>query len=274
MNTLSQAAFGSQTKASVDLPAAYLTHLAGAEPAAHVPSGPPLRPAWIEIDLNRLRRNFELINRHKSSGVQVISVLKDEAYGHGALQVAQTALNCGASFLALSTLQEALTLRDRGIHARLLLLGDRQETELPWCVAHDLTCCVSESASVAKLDQLAARAGKRIPVHLKINTGMNRYGVRWGEAASLASLICSSKALVLEGVFSHFSQSDETDSPGSTKRCEPWLRATFRQDSGTCAIAADFLICRWLISTWFGSAFCHWESIPHRFAGAFQAWSR
>jgi len=61
------------------------------------------------------------------------------------------------------------------------------------------------------LGQLAARAGKRIPVHVKINTGMNRYGVRWTEAASLASLIASSKTLSLEGVLSHFAQSDEAD---------------------------------------------------------------
>ena len=82
---------------------------------------------------------------------------------------------------------------------------------MPWCIAHDLTCCVSEPHTVATLGQLAARAGKRVPVHLKINTGMNRYGVRWNEAASLAALIGSTKSLLLEGVLSHFAQSDEAD---------------------------------------------------------------
>ena len=169
------------------------------------------RPAWIEIDLRRLKQNFELINRDKPAGVQLLSVVKDEAYGHGALPVARAALACGASFLALSTLEEAVALRDRGVRARLLLLGDREERELPWCIAHDLTCCVSEPHAVAALGQLAARAGKRVPVHLKINTGMNRYGVRWNEAASLAALIGSTKSLLLEGVLSHFAQSDEAD---------------------------------------------------------------
>ncbi len=78
-------------------------------------------------------------------------------------------------------------------------------------MAHDLTCCVSEARSVATLGQLAAGAGKRIPVHLKINTGMNRYGVRWDEAASLAALIGSTPSLFLEGALSHFAQSDEAD---------------------------------------------------------------
>jgi alanine racemase len=171
----------------------------------------PLRPAWVEIDLNKLRRNFELINQDKPAALQVLSVVKDDGYGHGALAVAQVALETGATFLALSTLEEALRLREQGIECRLLLLGDRQDSELSWCVAHDLTCCVSAPQTVDLLDELAIRAGKRVPVHIKINTGMNRYGVRWTEAAALAQRICSKKSLLLEGVLSHFAQSDEAD---------------------------------------------------------------
>jgi alanine racemase len=171
----------------------------------------PLRPAWVEIDLNKLRRNFELINQDKPAALQVLSVVKDDGYGHGALAVARIALEAGATFLALSTLEEALRLREQGLECRLLLLGDRQDSELSWCVAHDLTCCVSASQTVDLLDELAIRAGKRVPVHIKINTGMNRYGVRWTEAAALAQRICSKKSLLLEGVLSHFAQSDEAD---------------------------------------------------------------
>ena len=171
----------------------------------------PARPAWVEVDLEQLRRNFELINRDKPARLRVLSVLKDEAYGHGALPVAQVALECGARFLGLSTLEEAMALRDRGIKAPVLLLGDRPEAELPWCVAHDLTCSVSDRFTVRKLGQLAARAGKCVPVHLKINTGMNRYGIRWDQAEELLKLIVSTQSLALEGVLSHFSQSDEKD---------------------------------------------------------------
>jgi len=78
-------------------------------------------------------------------------------------------------------------------------------------VAHDLTCCVSEASTVRKLGQLAARAAKRVPVHLKINTGMNRYGVHWSQAAALAGTIGASPSLVFEGALTHFAQSDETD---------------------------------------------------------------
>ncbi len=194
-----------------DLPVSELSPRPNAEPAREkLPERPP-RPAWIEINLQQLRRNFELINRDKPEGLRLLSVLKDEAYGHGAFQVAMTALDCGAGFLALSTLEEAILLRERGIRSRILLIGDREERELHWCLRHNLTCSVSEPRSVALLSRLAAAGGERVPVHLKINTGMNRYGVRWNEAASLAALISSEQSLFLEGVFSHFAQSDETD---------------------------------------------------------------
>lgn len=169
------------------------------------------RPAWVEIDLRRLRRNFALINRDKPAGVQILSVVKDSAYGHGALAVAQAALDAGAGFLALSTVEEAIALREKGIRARLLLLGDRQDDELAWCVGRDLTCCVSEPECIRKLAELAEKAGRRLPVHLKINTGMNRYGVRWTDAAALARQISSTKSLHLEGLLTHFAQSDEAD---------------------------------------------------------------
>src|SRR5690242_16002586 len=84
-------------------------------PAAPAPepvaSSVPLpRPAWIEIDLRRLNRNFQIIARDKPAGVRILSVVKDGGYGHGAIQVARAALECGASYLAISTLEEAMAL--------------------------------------------------------------------------------------------------------------------------------------------------------------------
>ena len=171
----------------------------------------PLRPAWTEIDLGKLRRNLQLIRRDLPRNVQLLAVVKDEAYGHGALDVARIALEEGAWGFGLSTLEEAMTLRDAGVTAPLLLLGERQEAELPWCVEHDLTVCVNEPHTVRKLARAAAQASKRVPVHLKIHTGMSRFGVRWDETLPLIEQICSEKSLSLEGVMTHFAQSDETD---------------------------------------------------------------
>lgn len=171
----------------------------------------PLRPAWMEIDLGRLRRNLQLVRRDLPSAVQLLAVVKDEAYGHGALDVARIAVEEGAWGFGLSTLEEAMTLRDGGITAPLLLLGERQEAELEWCVAHDLTVCLNEAHNVRALAKIAAKLGKQVPVHVKIHTGMSRYGVRWDEARPLLEQVVAEKSLSLEGVMTHFSQSDEID---------------------------------------------------------------
>ena len=171
----------------------------------------PQRPAWTEIDLSRMRRNLQLIRSDLPRHVKWLAVVKDEAYGHGALDVGRIALEEGAWGLGLSTLEEATHLRDEGVTAPLLLLGERQEAELEWCVAHNLTVCVNEPHNVRTLARIAASFEKRVPVHLKVNTGMSRYGVRWDEALPLVEKILAEKSLELEGVMTHFAQSDEAD---------------------------------------------------------------
>lgn len=171
----------------------------------------PPRPAWTEIDLGKLRRNLQLIRGDLPKSVRLMAVVKDEAYGHGALDVARVAVEEGAWGFGLSTLEEAMHLREGGITAPLLLLGERQEAELEWCVAHDLTVCVNEPNVVRSLAKIAAKFGKQVPVHVKIHTGMSRYGVRWDEALPLIEKIVAEKSLSLEGVMTHFSQSDETE---------------------------------------------------------------
>lgn len=171
----------------------------------------PLRPAWIEIDAGKVRQNLRLIRTNLPRETLLMAVVKDDAYGHGALDVARIALEEGAWGFGLSTLEEAMALREGGISAPLLLLGERQEPELEWCVAHNLTVCVNESHTVRALARTAERFNKRVPLHLKINTGMSRYGVRWDEALLLVDQICSEKALLIEGIMTHFAQSDEAD---------------------------------------------------------------
>ncbi len=171
----------------------------------------PLRPAWIEIDLDQLRRNFDLINRDKPPALRILSVVKDEAYGHGAEKIARTAQAAGASALAVGTLDEALRLRKAGIAGPILLLGERPEAELPLCVEENLTCCVHHEDTARVLADRAKSRNCRTPVHVEIDTGMSRYGVRWTAALPLLKNIASTPSLILEGVMSHFAMSDEVD---------------------------------------------------------------
>jgi alanine racemase len=193
----------------------------------------PLRPAWVEIDLARLRSNLRLIRNDLPRDVRLMAVVKDEAYGHGALDVARIAMEEGAWGCGLSNLEEAMQLREAGIEAPLILLGERQEAELPWCVAHDLTVCVNDAHTARDLAKIASAMDKRVPVHLKINTGMSRYGVRWDEALPLIEQIVAEKSLRLEGVMTHFSQSDEAEKTFANlqiSRFDEVMKA-FRNDS-------------------------------------------
>lgn len=171
----------------------------------------PLRPAWVEIDLAQLSRNFHIINRDKSPHLKILSVVKDNAYGHGAVEVARIALESGAVYLACATIDEALELRESGISAPILILGERTTDELQVCVTHNFTPCINDSAKAAIFSKMAQAANKVVPVHLEIDTGMSRYGVRWSDALPVISEIAKMQNLLLEGVMSHFAMSDELD---------------------------------------------------------------
>jgi alanine racemase len=170
-----------------------------------------LRPAWVEINLARLRRNFEIINKEKPANLQILSVVKDQAYGHGSVQVANVALQSGAVGLAVATIDEALELRHNEITAPILIFGERHEEELKVCIEQNITCCVNDLAKAEKYSSMAKAAGKKALVHIEVDTGLSRYGVRWTEALPVIEGIAKLENLVLEGLMSHFAMSDELD---------------------------------------------------------------
>ena len=171
----------------------------------------PLRPAWVEIDLAQLQENFRLIFADKPKKLQILSVVKDQAYGHGAVAVAKCAIAAGVKYLAVVTLDEALELRQNGINTPILLFGERPEEQLQLCIARNLTCCVNNTKTAKALSQLALKQGKLVPVHVEIDTGMSRYGIRWDEALPVIEKMAEYKGIALEGIMSHFAMSDETD---------------------------------------------------------------
>ena len=174
-------------------------------------TGQPPRPAWIEVDLGRHRRNLRLIRAELGTGAGWLAAVKADAYGHGAVPIARQALEEGANRLGVATLAEAATLRDAGIHAPILLLGERHPDELPYIVEYRLEASLGELNTALLLDRLAQAAGVVVPVHLKINTGMNRFGAGWESAADLGSRMTRLPGLKVSGVMSHFAMSDEAD---------------------------------------------------------------
>ena len=174
----------------------------------------------MEVDLGRLAGNFRLIREDAPTGLEIGSVVKDNGYGYGAIAVANVALGQGAGRLLVSNLDEAVELRDAGIEAPILLMGERMEAELPACFDLNLTLAIGEPTVAEAVNRLALSLGQALPVHLKIDTGMGRYGVRWSEALGLVQSVSNAPGLRLEGVFSHFPMSDETDKSFALEQIE------------------------------------------------------
>jgi len=171
----------------------------------------PQRPAWVEINLLQLRRNLELIRADMPPGLRWSSVVKDQAYGHGAVEIARATVAAGAACLAVATLDEALELRHARVPAPILIFGERPTAELEICVRHGFQIFVNDAQQAAQLDQLCRKYNRLADVHVEIDTGLNRYGVRWTEAPPVVSTIRQHANLRLSGLMTHFAMSDELD---------------------------------------------------------------
>lgn len=170
-----------------------------------------IRPVWVEIDLNAVRHNLAEIRRLVGPQVEIMAVVKAEAYGHGAVKIAQTALQSGASRLGVALPEEGIALRKAGINAPILvfspLLTDQAET----MVRYDLTPTICMLEPAVALSRAAVAAGKKVPCHVKLDTGMNRIGIPAQEGIVFIKKMQSLPGILFEGVFSHLATADERD---------------------------------------------------------------
>ena len=171
----------------------------------------PNRPAGVEIDLGALKHNYEEIKKQLKPNVKLCAVVKADAYGHGALAVARVAVEAGASYLAVATISEGVELREAGFTTPILLLGLVMPDEVEDVVSYDITQTVCDLDLALALSREAVRQGKTAKVHLKVDTGMGRIGVRPEEIGELAAKIASLPNLEIEGMFSHFATADSKD---------------------------------------------------------------
>ena len=163
---------------------------------------------WAEVDLDALQANVRALKAWVGPKVELIAVVKANAYGHGALPVARAALAAGATRLAVHRLEEGIALRQGGITAPILLLGYVPVAAAVQVVRHRLTPTVITREFA---EALAACASGPYPVHIKVDTGMGRYGVMPEEALDFARALCSMDKLVIEGIYTHFATADETE---------------------------------------------------------------
>ena len=165
-------------------------------------------PTWIEVSLAALRHNLRAIEAHVGKQITVCPVIKSDAYGHGAAGCARALSAAGAKWLAVSSVEEGIALRKLGIEARILVLSGFWRGEEGEIVQHRLTPAIWAREHIELLEQAAAAAKRRVAVHLKVNTGMNRLGADMKDLPAIYEALGKAQYLSLEGLFSHFAASE------------------------------------------------------------------
>jgi len=157
--------------------------------------------AWCELDLEAVRRNARTIRT--TAGGALTAVVKADGYGHGAALVGRAAVEGGADALAVATPAEARALRDAGVAAPVQVLGSFLEDELDDALAARASLTIHEAADLLRLRRAAARAGRPLDVHLKVDVGMHRHGVPPGDALEVLAAAAADPALRVVGLMTH-----------------------------------------------------------------------
>jgi len=172
------------------------------------------RPTWAEVSLTALRQNFRTVQKHVGPNVTVCAVVKADAYGHGAVECSRALEAEGAKWLGVTSLDEAIPLREAGIRANILLMTGFWRGEESEIIRLHLTPTVWEPWHIETLETAAAALGvTRHPVHLKVDTGMGRLGVGVDQLAGVIAALKAAKHLVLEGFSTHLASSEIMDAP-------------------------------------------------------------
>jgi len=179
------------------------------------------RPTWAQVSLENLRYNFGVVQRHIGAGVTVCAVVKADAYGHGATECARALEEEGARWLGVTSLDEAIPLRDAGIRTRILLMTGFWRGEEEEIIRLQLTPTVWEPGQVELLEKAAAGLGlPRLAVHLKVDTGMGRLGVDPEDLYQVCSALKASPHLLLEGLSTHLASSEILDAPSVSEQLQ------------------------------------------------------
>jgi alanine racemase len=178
------------------------------------------RDTWAEIDLDYILSNVASVKKLLPQEVEIIAVVKANAYGHGDVKVAESALNAGATYLAVAFMDEAIALRNKGIKAPILVLGATRPEDVELAIKFDITITVFQIEWIKSAQSFLPK-DKILPVHIKLDTGMGRIGIRTKEElTAVEQMISSDKRLEIEGIFTHFATADEVDQTYFDKQIE------------------------------------------------------
>jgi alanine racemase len=184
-----------------------------------------LRSTHAVIDLDAVAGNVSIVREALTPGTALVAVVKGNGYGHGATMVARTALESGAAMLAVATVGEGQLLRQRGLAGPILVLGPANASEFCAALEADLALALCDAPSIETFAVAAAERVVQAGIHLKVDTGMHRYGCSIDDAAGLAAQIAQNPHLRLAGVFTHFAEADAADDAATRRQVEGYQRA-------------------------------------------------
>jgi len=165
---------------------------------------------WAEINLANIQHNLQEIRRHITGDTSIMGIVKADAYGHGAVPVANALIAGGMRTLGVATCEEGVQLRENGITVPVLVMGFTPEPLLPYVLEHNLTQTVFCADAATELAALAAKYNRRTTIHIEIDTGMRRLGFIPEDTQTICE-IAKIPNLFLEGIFTHFATSDALD---------------------------------------------------------------
>lgn len=169
------------------------------------------RDSWVEVNLEYLAQNVKFLKSLCKEGVKLLAVVKADAYGHGAVMCAPTMLASGVDMLGVASIDEGLNLRDANIYCDILVLGAAPVWAFDCAAENDITLSIFSYEHISACKQAFERTGKKVKVHIKIDTGMNRIGVEQQKALDFIEKIQESDFIELQGIFSHLACAECTD---------------------------------------------------------------
>jgi alanine racemase len=167
---------------------------------------------WVEVDLDRLDTNLDMLQGHAGQTCDLLLVVKADAYGHGAVEVARSAAARGVRHCGVATLHEGIQLRVGGIEANVWVLSPLLESEIPEAIAHSLEPTLPSLSFARSLSAESVRAGRATRVHVEVDTGMGRTGIDPDEAIPFLHEVVDLPGLRLGSVYTHFPEADAAES--------------------------------------------------------------
>lgn len=201
------------------------------------PGSFPRQALTARIHLDRLRGNARLVRDRVPGHVRLMGVVKNDGYGHGAVRIARVLLECGTSELVTAGMAEGIALRRASISCPILVLSDPLHPRLEDALEHDLTVTVADLAFAARLARLAIPAGRTMNVHLKVDTGLGRFGVHPDQTLDAVRILSRVPRLRIQGVYSHLActfHADAASDAFTREQLAVFERVLERMDRAGC----------------------------------------